>query len=210
MARTIERLREFRLSSPGILDGREVEVIAKRLLGYFIITEFNGLLSVGKIVETEAYRAPEDKASHAYNFRRTARTAIAYASAGKAYVYLCYGIHHLFNIVTGPAEVPHVVLIRGLEPILGIPHMMRRRGHDRLKPQLSAGPGVLTKALGINKAHNGVDMLDPGSSIWLSEAEKQDFEIVASPRVGIDYAEEWIDIPWRFRIKDNPYCSPAK
>ena len=203
-------MRQRRLYSPGILKGSNTEQIAKQLLGYYIITEFKGQFTAGKIVETEAYRAPEDKASHAYNFRKTDRTAILYAAAGKAYVYLCYGIHHLFNIVTGPAEVPHVVLIRGLEPVLGIQQMMQRRGHDRQKPQLSAGPGVLTKALGISKAHSGLDMLLPESSIWLSAAEKQDFEVVASPRVGIDYAEEWIDIPWRFRIKDNPYCSPAK
>ena len=194
----------------GLLASEDVAAIAEQLLGYYLVSSFEGRLTAGRIVETEAYRGPEDKASHAYNNRRTARTEVVFHAAGHAYVYLCYGIHHLFNIVTGPREVPHVVLIRGLEPVHGIEHMLRRRGKSALQPQLSAGPGVLSKAMGIDRSHTGTNMLDPQAKIWLSPRPGEEIECIASPRVGIDYAEEWIGIPWRFRIKDNPYCSPAK
>lgn len=175
-----------------------------------VISQFDHQITVGKIVETEAYKAPEDKASHAFGNKRTSRTEVMFGPAGSAYVYLCYGIHHMFNIVSGPEQTAHAILIRAIEPILGIDIMLERRSMNTLRPQLTAGPGVLTKALGIHKRNTGLNLFDKESPIWLSEAKDRDFEIIASPRVGIDYAEEWIDTPWRFRIKDHPYCSKAR
>ncbi|MEM9835240.1 MAG: DNA-3-methyladenine glycosylase, partial [Bacteroidota bacterium] len=125
--------------------------VAQSLLGVMIVTQINGRETVGKITETEAYWAPEDQASHAKNHRKTARTATFYTPAGTAYVYLCYGIHELFNVVTGASTDPHAVLIRAVEPVSGMDTMVQRRVMKTIKPQLTAGPGVLSKALGISR-----------------------------------------------------------
>jgi DNA-3-methyladenine glycosylase len=127
----------------------DVVQISRELLGKFLVTYINGKITSGMIVETEAYRASDDKACHAYNMRRTARTEVMFAEGGKAYIYLCYGIHHLFNVVTGPKDNAQAVLIRAVEAIDNIPLMMQRRGREKAGPQLTAGPGVLSKALGI-------------------------------------------------------------
>ncbi|NNE28193.1 MAG: DNA-3-methyladenine glycosylase [Saprospiraceae bacterium] len=195
---------------PRYLQGDDVVTAAQKLLGQYLVTEFNGKITAGRIVETEAYRAPEDKASHAYNYRRTARTEVMFGPSGNAYVYLCYGIHHLFNIICGPPGTPHAVLIRAIEPTHGLKTMMDRRKMTKLKPQLTAGPGVLSRALGITKELSGVPLFNKESMIWIGKGERTSFQIHSSPRVGIDYAGEWVDKPWRFRIKGNPYTSPAK
>ena len=190
----------------------DVVQVAKDLLGKYLLTHFEGQMTAGKIVETEAYRAPDDRACHAFGDRRTARTEVMFAEGGHAYVYLCYGIHHLFNVVTGPADMAHAVLIRAVQPIDNVETMLSRRKMERLERRLTAGPGALTEALGIRTAHTGLSLLDPTGSIWLEDRGEVVLEenIVASPRVGVAYAKECAEWPWRFRIKDSPWTSPAK
>ena len=147
----------------------DVVQVSKDLLGKSLVTNFNGQRTVGKIVETEAYRAPDDKACHAYNNRRTKRTEIMFKEGGCAYVYLCYGIHHLFNVVTGPKDMAHAVLIRGIEPIDGLETMLKRRNQTKLKSNLTAGPGILSKALGISTQHTGLSLLSAKSNIWIED-----------------------------------------
>lgn len=186
--------------------------VAKDLLGKYLVTQFDGQRTVGKIVETEAYRAPDDRACHAFGNRRTARTEVMFAEGGCAYVYLCYGIHHLFNVVTGPEGMAHAVLVRAVEPVEGVELMLARRGMERLQPKLTAGPGALTQALGIHTSHSGLSLLDPKGSFWLEDRGEQvpAENIIASPRVGVAYAKECALWPWRFRVKDSAWTSPAK
>lgn len=188
----------------------DVIAISKELLGKYLVTCIDEKLTSGMIVETEAYLGVDDKASHAYGNRRTKRTEPFYKEGGIAYVYMCYGIHYLFNIITNKTEIPHAVLIRAVEPSDGIETMLERRKKSRLKPDLTAGPGALSVALGISANHNETDLL--GSEIWVEDrgviVKKN--EIIASPRVGVAYAKEDALKPWRFRIKDNPYTSKAR
>lgn len=185
----------------------EVTDIARELLGMHLITCIEGKTTGGRIVETEAYCGVNDKASHAYGGRRTSRTETMYLCGGVAYVYLCYGIHHLFNIVTGPKDTPHAVLIRGIEPLYGLDVMLSRRNMSSLKPQLSAGPGSLTKALAIDRQHNGLSL--ENDSIWIAAAPNEHLaeEIVSSPRIGVSYAGEDALLPWRFSLKGNRFVS---
>jgi len=185
----------------------EVTDIARELLGMHLVTRIGGDITGGKIVETEAYRGITDRASHAYGGRRTARTGTLYSHGGIAYVYLCYGIHHLFNIVTGPEDTPHAVLIRGIEPLYGVDLMLSRRNMPSLKPQISAGPGALSKALAIDRRHNGLE-LNRGE-IWIGDAPGLDSkeEIISSARIGVAYAKEDALLPWRFSLKGNPFVS---
>ena len=187
----------------------DVVKVSKELLGKLLVSRINGVLTAGTIVETEAYRAPDDKACHAYQNKRTSRTEVMFHEGGCAYVYICYGIHHLFNVVSGEKDMAHVILIRGIEPIKGVEHMMERRGLNQLKPALTAGPGSLSKALGIKKELSGVSLLDRKSKIWIEDQglniDKN--EIVAGPRVGMSTAEECSHWPWRFRIKGNKWSS---
>ena len=189
----------------------DVVQVAKDLLGKYLVTNFEGQVTSGKIVETEAYRAPDDRASHAFGNRRTARTEVMFAEGGHAYVYLCYGIHHLFNVVTGPAEMAHAVLVRAVQPVDNVERMLARRRMEKLERRLTAGPGSLTEALGIRTAHTGLSLLDLNSPIWLEDRGEVVLEenIVASPRVGVGYAGECAAWPWRFRIKDSVWTSPA-
>ena len=190
----------------------DVVQVAKDLLGKYLVTNFDGQMTAGKIVETEAYRAPDDRACHAFGNRRTARTEVMFAEGGHAYVYLCYGIHHLFNVVTGPADMAHAVLIRAVRPIDNVKLMLARRKMERLERRLTAGPGALTEALGILTAHTGLSLLDPTGPIWLEDRGEvvSEENIVASPRVGVAYAKECAEWPWRFRIKDSLWTSLAK
>jgi len=188
----------------------DVVQISKELLGKYLYTNIDGIVTAGMIVETEAYMGPEDKASHAFGNRKTPRTEKFYSEGGIAYVYLCYGIHHLFNIITNKTDIPHAILIRAIEPKEGIETMLLRRGKTKLEYNLTSGPGTLSKALGINSSQNGLSIT--GKSIWLEDkgVKLKEEQIIASPRVGIDYAEEYINKPWRFRIKDNPWTGKAK
>lgn len=187
-------------------------LIARELLGKHLVTDFDGQRTTGRIVETEAYRAPDDRACHAYGDRRTARTETMFQAGGVAYIYLCYGIHHLFNVVTGPADAAHAVLIRALEPVEGLEIMLARRGLEGVRPQLTAGPGVMSKALGIERSFDGASLLDPSSPIWIEDRGSAPAAeaIAAGPRIGVDYAGECAGRPWRFYVKDNPWVSKFK
>jgi DNA-3-methyladenine glycosylase len=186
----------------------DVSQIAQDLLGKYLVTAFDGAVTAGKIVETEAYRGPDDKASHAWNYRRTARTEVMYAPGGVAYVYLCYGIHHLFNVVTAGENEPHAVLIRAVEPVENLELMLHRRKKTRLDASLTNGPGALAQALGIQTKHSGSSLLSPDSLIWIEDRGDNIIpeNIIASPRVGVGYAGECALWDWRFRVKDSPWA----
>ena len=188
----------------------DVLAISKELLGKVLCTQFDDNLTSGIIVETEAYAGETDRASHAYGGKRTHRTEIMYASGGRAYIYLCYGIHHLFNVVTNVEGVPHAVLIRAIEPLEGIDLMLQRRNMNKLLSKLTSGPGILSKAMGISILHSGQSLLD--NLIWIENRANnplKDFKIISSSRVGCQYAGKDANNPWRFRIKGNPWVSPA-
>lgn len=185
----------------------DVQLLAQQLLGKQLFTNINGVITSGIIVETEAYNGIMDKASHAYGGRFTPRTATMYQAGGVSYVYLCYGIHYLFNVVTAPENHPHAVLIRGVEPVEGISTMLTRRKMERLAPRITAGPGALAQALGIDKKLNAKDLL--GDEVWI-EDDGLSFaadQIVASPRVGVAYAQDHALLPWRYYVKGNKYVS---
>ncbi|MCB0502672.1 MAG: DNA-3-methyladenine glycosylase [Bacteroidetes bacterium] len=177
----------------------DVVGIARALLGKVLYTNIEDRLTAGIIVETEAYHENE-KACHAYNGRRTKRTAMLFVKGGKAYVYLCYGIHHLFNVVTGPEDVGQAVLIRGVMPYEGIEVMMERRKMDRVQPNLSSGPGTLSKALGITTNFNATDL--QSDLIWIEDKDIYipSSDIVSTPRIGVNYAGKDALLPWRFLI----------
>lgn len=187
----------------------DVVSISRDLLGKFLVTNFDGQPTAGRIVETEAYRGPDDKACHAHLNRFTKRTKVMFEAGGVAYIYLCYGIHHLFNVVTAKKDMPHAVLIRAIEPTDGIELMQQRRNMNSVKPQLTAGPGVMSRALGIDKSFTGISLTHPDSPIWIEDRQLPiDPEAICSgPRIGIDYAEECKDWPWRFWIKNNKWVS---
>ncbi|HXB42862.1 MAG TPA: DNA-3-methyladenine glycosylase, partial [Puia sp.] len=137
---------------------KDVVKIARELLGKILVTKFNGIITSGRIVETEAYAGVVDRASHAFGGRRTPRTEVLFAKGGKAYIYLCYGVHHLFNVVTNKKETPDAVLIRAVEPVQGIDAMLLRTGKNKLDFTLTKGPGNVSKALGISTCHSGWDL----------------------------------------------------
>ncbi|MGK5594715.1 MAG: DNA-3-methyladenine glycosylase [Parachlamydiaceae bacterium] len=176
--------------------------LGKDLLGKYLMTCFNGILTGGLIIETESYLGIEDRASHAYNQRRTKRNEIMYAEGGNAYVFRCYGIHALFNIVTNSKDQPHAILIRAIKPLVGIETMLVRRNKKKLDRTLSGGPGTLTQALGIDVIHNGISLV--GDKIWLEDHQISinPSLIQCTPRIGIDYAGEDAHKPWRFFV--NP------
>jgi DNA-3-methyladenine glycosylase len=185
----------------------DVVKIARDLLGKLLITRFDGGISSGRIVETEAYRGVVDRASHAYGGRRTRRTEIMYGEAGTAYVYLCYGIHHLFNVVTNKKDIPHAVLIRALEPVEGIPLMLQRTGKKRSDLTLTRGPGNLSRALGLTTPHTGASLVGEELLIGDDGYRVPRGGTGVSPRIGVDYAGEDARLPYRFFVKGNPYVS---
>lgn len=186
---------------------RDVVKIARELLGKVIITRFDGVLTAARIVETEAYNGAVDKASHAYGNRRTNRTEVMFGEGGVAYVYLCYGIHHLFNVVTNVKETPHAVLVRAAEPLIGVEVMMQRTGKRILDNTLTRGPGNVSKALGIFTSHTGTSLLSDDLSIADDGYKVTPSRIGITPRIGVDYAAEDALLPYRFVIKNNPYVS---
>jgi DNA-3-methyladenine glycosylase len=188
----------------------DVVAIAKELLGKVLVTNFDGQYTSGLIVETEAYKGAADKASHAFGNRRTNRTEVMYGHGGVAYVYLCYGIHHLFNVVTNVEHVPHAILIRAIEPLEGIELMLERRRKEKLLPNLTAGPGAMSEALGIKTKHTGLNLQGPEISIEDNGIKIPRSQIVSATRVGVAYAQEDALLPYRFYIKDNKYVSKGK
>ena len=190
--------------SPSFYQRPDVVAIAKDLLGKWLLTSLPGNeVTAGIIIETEAYAGPEDRASHAHGMRRTKRTEVMYENGGIAYVYLCYGIHHLLNVVTNSSDIPHAVLIRALLPTSGIQIMMKRRGKKESSLQLTGGPGALCQALGIDISHNGVPFDSPILRIEDHNHPVDINQIEVSPRIGIDYAGPDALLPWRFRLKPS-------
>jgi DNA-3-methyladenine glycosylase len=191
-------------------DREDVVLIAKQLLGKILVTNENGLITSGRIVETEAYNGIIDRASHAYDGRRTKRTEVMFGKPGSAYVYLCYGIHHLFNVVTNSEGTPHAVLIRGVEPLEGIDLMLARTGKPKLDASLTRGPGNVSKALGIKTSDTGVDL--HGNRIYIAEDGflYEPAWIGKSERIGVDYAGEDALLHYRFYIRGNRFVSGKK
>ena len=181
--------------------------IAKELLGKVLVTKWEEIITAGRIVEVEAYAGIRDKASHAFAGRRTGRNEIMYATGGVAYVYLCYGIHYLFNVVTNDKEIPHAILIRALEPLAGINEMLMRTGKPKLDDSLTRGPGNLSKALGIKAIHNGFKLNSKHIYIAEDGFGYPEETIVASPRIGVDYAGKDALLPYRLFIKGNKFVS---
>ena len=182
-----------------------VGTVARRLLGQLLVVPTRSGRVSGIIVETEAYRGPEDRASHAWGGRRTLRTETMYARGGTAYVYFVYGMYFQFNVVTGVADVPHAVLVRAVEPVEGVALMRRRRGGGTLHG-LTSGPGKLCIALGITGGSTGL----LGTGLDRARPPAPARAIAAGPRVGIDYAEAWVDRRWRFWLRDNPFVSRSR
>lgn len=181
--------------------------IAEELMGKILVTAWNGIITSGRIVECEAYAGEIDKASHASGGRRTQRTEIMYAKGGVAYVYLIYGIHSMFNIVTNAKDHPHAILVRALEPMKGVDEMLKRTAKEKPDYSLTRGPGNVCKALGIYTQHTGISLT--GKEIFIADdgfvyTKK---EIATSPRIGVDYAGKDALLPYRFYVKGNPYVS---
>lgn len=185
----------------------DVLKISRELLGKVLITKFDGIVTSGRIVEVEAYAGVKDKASHAYGGRHTNRTSVMYHPGGTAYVYLCYGIHHLFNIVTNAKDIPHAILVRAVEPMEGIATMLERTGKKKPDYTLTKGPGNVSKALGIGTKHTGESLLQDEIIIASDGFVPKKEDIVATPRIGVDYAGEDALLPYRFIIKGNKYIS---
>jgi len=183
--------------------------IARDILGkLLVVPATDGRRVAGMIVETEAYLGEIDKAAHSYGGRRSARNEITYAEGGHVYVFFVYGMYYQLNLVTGLADHPHVVLIRAVEPVDGIEIMRERRGEMKDK-NLTSGPGKLCIALGIDRSLNGEDL--SGERIWVEEYRSfKKSEIESGPRVGIDYAEEFVEMPWRLWVKGNQFVSKTK
>jgi DNA-3-methyladenine glycosylase len=177
--------------------------VSKKVLGKYLVRKIGDKKLVGKIVEVEAYPGPEDKASHAFGMKRTARNEAEYKTGGHIYIYLVYGMYWQFNISTGKDGFPECFLIRAIEPVSGFPEM---KESDKIK--LANGPGKLCRWLSLDKSLYGVDMC-ASDEIWLEEGESvAPKDISAGPRIGIDYAgPKWAKKPWRFWIKNNKFIS---
>ena len=182
----------------------DVVQIAKDLVGKKIITAINGQKTAGYITETEAYAGKGDQACHAHLGRFTKRTKVMYETGGIAYVYLCYGIHHLFNIITNKKNNADAVLIRAIEPTDGIDLMLERRNMEKLKKNISSGPGNVSQALGITKQYNAQSILKNDIKIYETEHQPQ---LVADKRIGIGYAGDDVNLLWRFYDDDSKYVS---
>lgn len=181
--------------------------LAIDLLGKVLYTQIGGEVTAGIIVETEAYFGIKDKASHAYGGRRTPRTETMFCGGGISYVYLCYGMHHLFNVVSSVEDDPQAILVRAIEPLIGIDIIEERRGMRVTSPAITAGPGSTSKALGIDRSFNAKSLT--GKEIWIEDKgiRYQDSDIIKTCRVGVAYAQEHALLPLRFFVKGNKYVS---
>ncbi len=184
--------------------------VARKLLGKIIVTNFGGWRTAARIVESEAYAGEIDRASHAFGGRKTARTSAMYGEPGTAYVYLCYGIHQMFNVVTGPAGTPHAVLIRAAEPLEGIDFMLARTGKLHADTTLTKGPGNVAKALGIFTTHTGKSLRSDDFYIADDGMVIKKSSIIATPRIGVDYAGAHAALLYRFVVKESSYISGKK
>jgi len=192
--------------SEDFYQGKNVVKIAQNLLGKALFTKKDGVVTGGIIVETEAYSWKE-RGSHAFDARKTKRNAVMFEKGGYSYVYLCYGIHNMFNVVTNVTGTADAVLIRALEPVTGIEEMKLRRGTLNNPFHLTSGPGKLCKALGIDRTFNRKFLLE--NEVWIEDLGKKIVkkDIEVGPRIGIDYAGQDALLPWRFCIKGNKWVS---
>lgn len=188
----------------------DVVTITKELLGKIVVTNFSNMLTAGRITEAEAYNGPFDKAAHSYNNRRTKRTEVMYARGGAAYIYLCYGIHQMFNIVTNQPGIPNAILIRALEPVAGIETMLARSNKNNHGFDLTRGPGNAAKALGLNTSHTGINLQSEELYIADDGFSFTENEIAVTARIGVEYAAEDALLPYRFIVKGNKYVSGKK
>lgn len=193
------------------IDARD---LSRKLLGKIMVREVDGKVLKARIVETEAYIGAIDKASHAYNNRRTARTEIMYEEGGHAYVYLIYGLYHCVNATADRKDYAAASLIRGVEPLNEFDYIAQKRFHknynELTKAQiknLTNGPSKLCMALSITKEQNKCELFNKKGGFYIEDSDYTDFEIVETTRIGIDYAEEAIDYPWRYYIKGNNFVS---
>jgi DNA-3-methyladenine glycosylase len=177
------------------------------LIGKIVVTNFNGIITSGRIVETEAYIGLTDRASHSFGGKRTARNEHMYSVAGTAYVYICYGMHHLFNVVTNAVNIPDAVLIRAVEPLAGIDTMLKRTGKLKLDNTLTKGPGNAAKALGILKWHSGINLINDEIYIADDGFEIKETAIGISRRIGVEGSADAALLPYRFYIKENIFVS---
>ena len=188
----------------------DVVAITKDLIGKILVTNFDSKLTAGRIVEAEAYNGPFDKAAHSYNNRRTKRTEVMYNNGGAAYVYLCYGIHQMFNIVTNIKDIPNAILIRAIEPLIGIDIMLERSKKKVHSFDLTKGPGNVAKALAIHTSQTGMSL--QSNEIYIADDgyTYDEKEIIATTRIGVAYAAEDALLPYRFLVKGNNYVSGKK
>ena len=185
----------------------DVILIARELIGKIIVTNFDGLITSARIVETEAYIGITDRASHSHGGKRTARNEHMYANAGTTYVYICYGMHHLFNVVTNKKDVPDAVLVRAVQPLTGIETMLKRTGKLKLDSSLTKGPGNAAKALGISKINSGINLLKNEIYIADDGFEVEHEHVGISRRIGVEGAGDAALLPYRFYLKGNKYVS---
>lgn len=185
---------------------RPVLTVARDVVGKLLVRRSEECVRVGRIVEAEAYRGPEDRAAHSWGGRRTPRTEVMYGQPGLAYVYFIYGMHWHLNLVTTREGAPHAVLLRAVEPLVGLDAMAASRGFPTDDVRLTNGPGKLCQAFEIAREHYGFDFTQPGP-LFLAESVAKRGKIARSPRIGIDYAQDWIDKPWRFFESGNRYVS---
>ncbi|MDQ3050675.1 MAG: DNA-3-methyladenine glycosylase [Bacteroidota bacterium] len=185
----------------------DVVSVARALLGKVLFTRINNQVTAGVITETEAYNGVTDKASHAYGGRRTSRTEIMFQQGGTAYIYLCYGIHSLFNVVTNVEGIPHAVLIRAIVPYKGEKLMQLRRSLTLSGRSLYNGPGKVSSALGIHYSLSGTSLMS--SKLWIEDkgitVPENNIEI--TPRIGVDYAGLDALLPYRFNVRDTGFIA---
>jgi DNA-3-methyladenine glycosylase len=205
-----QRIFMMRKLSKNFYSRDNVLQIAKELLGKILVTNRHGIITAGRIVECEAYNGVMDRASHAWGGRRTRRNEMMYAEAGTAYVYLCYGIHHLFNVVTNKKDIPHAILIRALEPVKGLEYMLKRRNRKKPDYSVTRGPGSVSEALGITVADNGISLLS--KEIYIADdGYAPDKKCIGrSPRIGVEYSGAAAKYKYRFFLKGNLYVSGKK
>ncbi len=186
--------------------------LAKHLLGKIIISRIDNKFCSAIISETEAYQGPHDRASHSYNNRRTPRNNTMYLEGGRAYIYICYGMHHLFNVVTAPENIAHAILIRAVDPIEGVEYMLKRRSLIKMESRVTKGPGALSVALGINKTLDGIELWNNSSPLQIHDDGViiDKIDIGVSPRIGVESSGEAAFYPWRYFIKSSRYVSAHK
>ena len=191
-------------------DRKDVVQIARELLGKILVTQIDGLRCSGRIVETEAYAGIHDRACHAFGGKRTSRSEDLYGEPGTVYIYICYGMHHLFNVITNKKDVPHAVLIRAVEPLEGIDYMLARSGKEVVDFTLTKGPGNLARSMGMSKMFSGVNLFSDVIFIEDDGLRYKKDQIKITKRIGVESAREDAELPYRFIVKGNPCVSSRK